>query len=244
LSTGTPTPQPADPQTSEWWSPYDPNWWSSPYEYDVARRHDPLFGNPYYYDPRYADDPMVSANFALWRSGGSGCWKCHVTHLSGWIPLNEELSAYLIDSWHCFDKLQLLIILTALGVHASQTSFAIDDGLVSRQPPQLRAGNLAHDQLEQQYLESVPSNQRVYVDLDKYFTDPWTGKRFKPDAVNHWTGEIVEYKPITYQGNPGLERQAVQQAASYADRLNAIYGDLRAMQGAPGYWWRVIYYVK
>jgi RHS repeat-associated protein len=129
LSTGTPTPQPADPQTSEWWSPYDPNWWSSPYEYDVARRHDPLFGNPYYYDPLYANDPVVSANFALWRSGAIGCWKCHVTHWRGRIPTNGELSAYFIDSWHCFDDEKALIYLSAMGLHVSQIRLA--EGIIA-----------------------------------------------------------------------------------------------------------------
>lgn len=114
----------AHPQSSAWWAPYDADWWSSPYEYDVARRYDPLFGNPQYYDPLFANDPVVSANYSLWRSGGSGCWKCHVTHWRGWIPPNEELSAYLIDAWHCFDDFKVFIYLSAMGLHASQISLA------------------------------------------------------------------------------------------------------------------------
>jgi hypothetical protein len=111
----------------------------------------------------------------------------------------------------------------------------------SLEPPMLRAGRLAHQRLGVRYLEGIPPEQRPYVDIDQTFVD-LTGRRFRPDVVNHVTGEVVEFKPQSWKGVSYLEREARRQAASYAARLNEPYGDLRRLEGLPEYWWRVEYY--
>jgi len=112
----------------------------------------------------------------------------------------------------------------------------------SLEPPMLRAGRLTHQRLGVRYLEGIPPEQRPYVDIDRTFVDPLTGERFRPDVVNHITGEVVEYKPQSWKAIPGLKQQAEEQAASYAGRLNALYEDWRRWEGLPEYWWRVEYY--
>ena len=105
----------------------------------------------------------------------------------------------------------------------------------------LRAGRLAHQRSGVRYLEGIPPEQRPFVDIDQTFVD-LTGRRFRPDVVNHLTGEVVEFKPQSWKGVSRLEREARRQAASYAARLNALYGDWRRLEGLPEYWWRVEYY--
>jgi hypothetical protein len=112
----------------------------------------------------------------------------------------------------------------------------------SQEPAQLRTGRLTHEKLGRQYVESLPPEQQPYVDIDRTFVDPLTGKRFRPDVVNHWTGEIIEYKPSSWQGNAYLTRRAEEQAKSYEGILNRMYQDQRILEGLPRYWWRVEYY--
>jgi hypothetical protein len=112
------------------------------------------------------------------------------------------------------------------------------------EPDAFVKGKQKHKEAEKAYLDSVPVDQRAAVDLDKTRIDPRTGKRFRPDAVNHETGDVVEYKPDTYQDGGSLQREAEQQAAEYAEHLNYIYGDQRALDGAPPYQGRVEYYPK
>jgi hypothetical protein len=111
----------------------------------------------------------------------------------------------------------------------------------SLEPPMLRAGRLAHQRSGVRYLKGIPPEQRPFVDIDQTFVD-LTGRRFRPDVVNHVTGEVVEFKPQSWKGVSHLEREARRQAASYAARLNEPYGDLRRLEGLPEYWWRVEYY--
>jgi len=121
---------------------------------------------------------------------------------------------------------------------------AVAEAIGSAEPTQLQAGRLSHQRLGQEYLVRIPVEQRPFVDVEKTFTDPLTGQRFRPDVVNHWTGEVVEYKPASWQTNPTLMRRAEQQAASYANRLNRLYRDWRILEGAEPieYWWRIEYY--
>jgi hypothetical protein len=114
----------------------------------------------------------------------------------------------------------------------------------AEEPDAFVKGKQKHKEAEKAYLDSVPADQRAAVDLDKTRIDPRTGKRFRPDAVNHETGDVVEYKPDTYQDGGSLQREAEQQAAEYAEHLNYIYGDQRALDGAPPYQGRVEYYLK
>jgi exosome complex RNA-binding protein Rrp4 len=79
------------------------------------------------------------------------------------------------------------------------------------------------------------------VDIDQPFTD-LTGRRFRPDVVNHIIGEVVEFKPHSWKMSGRLTYQAEKQADSYAARLNALYGDWRRLEGLPEYWRRVEYY--
>jgi hypothetical protein len=111
----------------------------------------------------------------------------------------------------------------------------------SPEPPMLRAGRLAHQRLGVRYLEGIPPEQRPYVDIDQTFVD-LTGRRFRPDVVNHITGEVVEYKPQSWLADEELRLKAETQAKGYAARLNALYGDWRRWEGLPEYWWRVEYY--
>ncbi len=112
----------------------------------------------------------------------------------------------------------------------------------SPEPPMLRAGRLAHQRLGVRYLEGIPPEQRPFVDIDRTFVDPLTGKRFRPDVVNHITGEVVEYKPQSWLADAQLIYKAENQAKSYAARLNELYGGWRRLEGLPEYWWRVEYY--
>ncbi|WP_322802217.1 RHS repeat-associated core domain-containing protein [Thermoflexus sp.] len=111
----------------------------------------------------------------------------------------------------------------------------------SLEPPMLRAGRLAHQRLGVRYLEGIPPEQRPFVDIDQTFVD-LTGRRFRPDVVNHATGEVVEFKPQSWLKDAKLKAKAENQAKSYAARLNELYGDLRRLEGLPEYWWRVEYY--
>ncbi len=93
----------------------------------------------------------------------------------------------------------------------------------------------------EEYLRGVPAEQRPYVDLDRTFTD-LAGWRFRPDVVNHWTGEVIEYKPKRWRGDQSLVSKAERQVASYADRLNQLYRDWRRLEGLPEYRGHVEYY--
>lgn len=101
-----------------------PNIWSSPYEYYVAQKYDPMFNNPWFYDPNYADYPYLSSNYSMWRSAATGCYKCHVTHWTGRIPTNDQLCPYMIDFWHQGDKVKTIVILTSMSVLAQQAILA------------------------------------------------------------------------------------------------------------------------
>ena len=88
---------------------------------DIVRQYDPNYGNPYYNDPNYSNDPTVSANFSIWRGTANGCWKCHVTHDTGNVPTNSELSGYNTEFWHEWDDFGVFVKLTGLGLHSTQT---------------------------------------------------------------------------------------------------------------------------
>jgi hypothetical protein len=111
----------------------------------------------------------------------------------------------------------------------------------SLEPPMLRAGRLAHQRLGVRYLEGIHPEQRPYVDIDQTFVD-LTGRRFRPDVVNHATGEVVEFKPQSWLADAQLMYKAENQAKSYAARLNELYRGWRRLEGLPEYWWRVEYY--
>ncbi len=93
----------------------------------------------------------------------------------------------------------------------------------------------------EEYLRGVPAEQRPYVDLDRTFTD-LAGQRFRPDVVNHWTGEVLEYKPRSWQDGGYYEDLARKQVAKYVERLNQMYRDWRLLEGLPEYWGRVEFY--
>ena len=82
----------------------------------------------------------------------------------------------------------------------------------------------------------------LLIGVDRTFVDS-SGAKFRPDVVNHATGEVVELKPITYSTGY-LNSQANLQAQSYVDRLNELFGDMRTLEGAPNYWYRIEYYNK
>ena len=103
-------------------------------------------------------------------------------------------------------------------------------------------GTYAHGRLEQEYLRQVPADQRPYVDLDRRFTNPAAGRVFRPDVVNHWTGEVVEYKPASWNDNGYLHRQATNQVQGYVNTLNSVYGDWRTCEGLSPYRGRVEHY--
>ncbi len=103
-------------------------------------------------------------------------------------------------------------------------------------------GNLAHRQLGQEYLGNVPAEQQGYVDLGRTFTNPVTGGRFRPDVVNHWTGEVIEYKPQSWNGGGYLTRMAEDQLQGYLNALRYMYGDWRRYEGLSEYQGRVQYY--
>ena len=109
------------------------------------------------------------------------------------------------------------------------------------EPEALKAGKSAHQRLGREYIESVPEEQRHLVDLERTFIDS-EGKIFRPDIVNHATGEIIEFKPASWATNRSLYDVAERQAASYADRLNSLYGDSRALDGLSRYTYRIEFY--
>jgi RHS repeat-associated protein len=100
-------------------------------------------------------------------------------------------------------------------------------------------GNLAHTQMGAQYLETIPEEQIPYVGIEANFAD--AAGRFRPDIVNQITGEIVDFKPLTYASGP-YHSEAITQAESYVDRLTTMFGDMRILDGAPSYWYRLQYY--
>jgi RHS repeat-associated protein len=102
-------------------------------------------------------------------------------------------------------------------------------------------GQERHRQLEQEYIDTVPPEQRSNISKDRTFVDPM-GKRLRPDIVNHETGEIIDFKPRSYQDGGYKQLQAEEQAQKYADYLNGRYGDQRLLDGAPPYSPRVVYY--
>ena len=107
---------------------------------------------------------------------------------------------------------------------------------------QLDGGTLAHRQLMQEYADGVPAEQRGYVDLDQSYTNSVTGRRFRPDVANHWTGEVVEFKPQSWDDSGHLARQAEGQLRGYLTGLNSLYHDWRNYEGLPDYYGRVQYY--
>ncbi len=109
------------------------------------------------------------------------------------------------------------------------------------EPEQLKSDKSAHQRLGREYLDSVPEEQRSMVDIDRTFIDK-QGRNFRPDVVNHATGEIIEFKPASWATNPNLRAAAERQATSYANRLNHLYRDSRALDGLPEYTYRIEYY--
>ncbi len=196
-------------------------------------------------------------NYLLWidreRAATGGIYP--YTSEAVQLGVATELNAFLMDDPEMLGEALYQELVAAAPQMTAMAAGAAADMMISgggqalravrkiaSEPPQLRRGRLAHRQLGAQYLQSIPEEQRPFVDVDQTFVDPVTGKRFRPDVVNHWTGEIVEYKPRRWQSIPRLRRQAEQQAARYADHLNQMYRDLRVHEGAPEYWWRVEYY--
>lgn len=109
----------------------------------------------------------------------------------------------------------------------------------SLQPQQLQRGNLTHRNLQADYLNRVPLEEQPYISIDKTFVE--NGTRFRPDIVNHLTGEVIEIKPSTYRTGY-LNVAAQNQAQNYVNRLNRLFGDTRLLEGAPDYWYRFIFY--
>ena len=103
----------------------------------------------------------------------------------------------------------------------------------------MTVGNIAHANLEAQYLETIPEEQIPYVGVEATFSD--TAGRFRPDIVNQFTGEILDYKPTTYATGRGLV-MAQTQVGNYMNRLNDMFRDMRLLDGAPEYWTRIQYY--
>jgi RHS repeat-associated protein len=136
----------------------------------------------------------------------------------------------------------VLPFITGVQLSPEAAAFNVPAEKAVAEPAQLQSGRWAHEELGQQYLESLPPEQRPYVDIDRTFVDPLTGERFRPDVVNHWTGEVVEFKPNSWQANKYLEQIARQQAESYAKRLTRMYGDWRILEVLPEYRWRVKFY--
>jgi RHS repeat-associated protein len=97
----------------------------------VAQEYDPFYGNPVYYSGSYANDPLLSANYALWRSLPP-CTACHVTHDSpfdtGAIPSNALLDASQISRFHALDPLTAAVHFAALGLAASYASTPVGPG--------------------------------------------------------------------------------------------------------------------
>jgi hypothetical protein len=79
------------------------------------------------------------------------------------------------------------------------------------------------------------------VSNDRSFVDP-DGTRYQPAIVNHLTGEVVEYKPRSYEGGGSRQTDAERQVQEYEDRLNSQYGEQRELDGAPRYRGYVEYY--
>jgi hypothetical protein len=111
----------------------------------------------------------------------------------------------------------------------------------AQQPAQLKFGNQVHNGLENDYQQQFSLDEQTYIDSDKAFVDPFTKKVFRPDNVNHLTGEVVEYKPNTYNQG-GLLAQANNQAQNYVNRLNQMFGDMRELDGLPKYWYNIRFY--
>ncbi len=112
------------------------------------------------------------------------------------------------------------------------------------EPEACRLGKMRHNELKAERLATTPEGEQGFVDLDKAFRDPGSGKLFRPDSVDHLTGQVLEDKPWTYgpEVNPGLYKAAQAQLDRYVQALNDLFGDMRLLDGAPEYSGEIKYY--
>jgi RHS repeat-associated protein len=80
-----------------------------------ARHHDPFY------------DMLGYDNQSLWRSvvAGAPCTGCHLTHNTGRVPGNDELSITQISKWKSLDKYAAPVLFSGLGSVAAMAQQAI-----------------------------------------------------------------------------------------------------------------------